>query len=294
MALNIATSQLINKFYDLYREDEVVFTNDIVKQLNLDLRRVSVKCNGSQWPCIINSTSFQMAKIIIGTAGGAFQEISKEENATVSLHYCFVDTGNQTLTFFVNCRVMDISAYMHSKDLVIITLAFTQQPPDDLIYRLGRFLSATANFHRRGDERILINDNSIRKLSLKQKEAVISVQGVPRNCILWNLFFKGAKVIIMGVAKFVKYRDVVLHLEFFDPDETILVTGKVVDARVVEGRTDLLQVNIEFNENDIPLSYKLRINGYLTTYKKSALDDEKLDSDTVSTQEAAMAAKLEK
>ena len=64
MGLAIATNQQINNYYDLYRENEIVFTKDILRSLRVDPRQIYVKCSGAQWPCIINSTSFQMAKII--------------------------------------------------------------------------------------------------------------------------------------------------------------------------------------------------------------------------------------
>ena len=135
MALSIATNQLINNYYDLYREDEIVFTKDILRSLHLDPRQVYVKCSGAHWPCIINSTSFQMAKIIIGTAGGAFQQITKKDAPPVSLRYCFIEQDNQPLIFFVSCRVSDVTPYMNSKDLAVITLTFTQRPPEDLIFK---------------------------------------------------------------------------------------------------------------------------------------------------------------
>ena len=91
MATNIATNQLTNKYYDLYRENEITFSKDILRSLRLNPRQIYVKCGGEQWPCIINSTSFQMAKIIIGTAGGAYQKITKKDAPRANIRYCFMD-----------------------------------------------------------------------------------------------------------------------------------------------------------------------------------------------------------
>ena len=298
MALSIATNQLINNYYDLYREDEIVFTKDILRSLHLDPRQVYVKCSGAQWPCIINSTSFQMAKIIIGTAGGAFQQITKKDAPPVSLRYCFIEQDNQPLIFFVSCRVSDVTPYMNSKDLAVITLTFTQRPPDDLIFKLGTLLAANDSFVKRSEERILINESTIRKLGLDKKESIAYIQNVPRRCILWNISFSGAKIIIMGIAKFIEGKDILIRLTFSEPNETIDMKGTIVSASNVEGRTDLIQAGIKFDANQVPLAYKIRINEYLTANRKSFLDtsyrmQNAQDADqTVSTEAAATANAL--
>lgn len=298
MALSIATNQLINNYYDLYREDEIVFTKDILRSLHLDPRQVYVKCSGAQWPCIINSTSFQMAKIIIGTAGGAFQQITKKDAPPVSLRYCFIEQDNQPLIFFVSCRVSDVTPYMNSKDLAVITLTFTQRPPDDLIFKLGTLLAANDSFVKRSEERILINESTIRKLGLDKKESIAYIQNVPRRCILWNISFSGAKIIIMGIAKFIEGKDILIRLTFSEPNEIIDMKGTIVSASNVEGRTDLIQAGIKFDANQVPLAYKIRINEYLTANRKSFLDasyrmQNVQDSDqTVATEAAATANAL--
>lgn len=295
MALSIATNQLINNYYDLYREDEIVFTKDILRSLHLDPRQVYVKCSGAQWPCIINSTSFQMAKIIIGTAGGAFQQITKKDAPPVSLRYCFIEQDNQPLIFFVSCRVSDVTPYMNSKDLAVITLTFTQRPPDDLIFKLGTLLAANDSFVKRSEERILINESTIRKLGLDKKESIAYIQNVPRRCILWNISFSGAKIIIMGIAKFIEGKDILIRLTFSEPNETIDMKGTIVSASNVEGRTDLIQAGIKFDANQVPLAYKIRINEYLTANRKSFLDasyrmqNAQEADQTVSTEAAATA-----
>lgn len=270
--MSIATNQLINNYYDLYRDREIIFTKNILRSLHLDPRQVYIKCAGSQWPCILNSTSFQIAKIIVGTTGGAFQQITKKDAPPVSLRYCFFEQDNQPLIFFVASRVTDVSPYMNSKELAVITLTFTQRPPDDLIFKLGTLLAANDSFVRRSEERILINETTLRKLGLEKKETTAYIQNVPRRCILWNISFSGAKIIIMGVAKFIEGKAIVIRLTFSEPDETIDMKGTIVSASNVEGRTDLIQAGVKFDANQVPIAYKIRINEYLTANRKVILD----------------------
>ncbi|MDE5897720.1 MAG: PilZ domain-containing protein [Treponemataceae bacterium] len=279
MGLAIVTKQLLDNYYDLYQGTEIIFTKDILRSLRIDPRRVYVKCAGGQWPCIINSSSFQMAKIIIGTAGGAFQQIAKKDAPSVNLQYCFIEEDGSPLKFYVTCRVAGIAPYMNSQELAVITLSFTQRPPDDLIAKLGALIDANASFINRREERIAINDNTKRRIGLDKKESTVYIQGVPRRCILWNISFSGAKIVILGIPKFIEGKECVIRFMFSDPDEVVDVKGTVVKAELVEGREDLVSVGIKYDEASVPLAYKIRINEYLSNNRKALLDvSEKIQS----------------
>ena len=50
------------------------------------------------------------------------------------------------------------------------------------------------------------------------------------------------------------------------------VKGTIVAVRDVEGRTGIVTVSLKFDENQVPLAYKLRINDYLTYNRKKFLE----------------------
>lgn len=272
MSFSITTNQQINEYYNKYRENEIIFSKDIMRFLRLDPRQIYVKCAGSQWPCIINSTSFQQAKIIIGTNGGAFHQITKKDAPPVNLRFCFIESDNQPLIFFVTCRVTDVTPYMNSKELAILTLSFTQRPPDDLIYKIGSLIDANQGFIYRKEERIVLNEDTKRLLGINKKESIVYIQSVPRRCILWNLSFTGSKIVVLGVPKFLENKDCIIRLLFSDPTEIIDVKGTIVSVKTVEGRQDLVEVGIKFDENQVPLAYKMRINDFLSNRRKKFLD----------------------
>src|SRR5574344_1650612 len=261
----IATSQQITRYYDLYRDTEITFTKDIIRTLSMDPRQIFIKCAGSQWPCIINSTSFQVARIIIGTKGGAFQQIAQHNAPPVRLRFCFFESDNQILSFFIASKVTNITPYMNSKDLAVVTLTYTQRPPDDLIEMVGHLLDANTNSIRRKEERILINEDSRRRLSIPHEETIVIVQNVPRHCILRDLSFGGAKVILLGLAQFLVSKDIILRIEFDEPHEIVSIKGTIINAEQIEGRKDIISINIRYDDNSIPLSYKIHINNFITT-----------------------------
>ncbi|MCR4940105.1 MAG: PilZ domain-containing protein [Treponemataceae bacterium] len=268
--MGTATTQQITNYYDMYRDKEITFTKEIIKTLNLDPRQIYIKCAGSQWPCIINSTSFLSARIIISAKGGAYTQL-KKDNTAASLRFCFIQPDGQPLCFFVNTKVTNITPYATSNDLALITLTFTQRPPDDLIEIIGRLLEANINAIRRKEERIVISVDSKRKLQLVKEETLVFIQNVPRHCIIRDLSFSGTKIVILGLAKFLVDKDVIIRLDFEDTHEPVGIKGRIVGAETIEGRKDLVSLSIRFDEASVPMVYKLHINQYLTAVRKKQL-----------------------
>ena len=274
--MSVSNSHKISNYYDFYRDKEIVFTKANLRYLRMDPRQIYIKCNGGQWPCILNSSSLQQAKIIVGTSSGIYLEINKRKNKNMvlSLRYCFVDQNNQPIHFFVNSNVIDIKPYKETNELALITLEFTQRPPDDLISRIGEFLEVNHNFETRKEERIAINQNSLRQLSIPKEESFIFIAGVPRKCILKDLSFGGAKVLSVGIPKFLMGKRTDLRLIFSDTAEKVSIPGIIKNTDLLPGRKDIVIIHIEFIKEETPMAYKFHINSYITSYQKQLIQNQ--------------------
>ena len=293
----IATTQQITNYYDSYSDKEVIFSREILHTLRVAPRQIYIKCGGGQWPCIINSTSFKSAKIILGRAGGAFALITQKNAPPVNLRFCFfIDKGTETMSFFIAGKVTDVAKYMDSKELAVVTLTYTQRPPDDFIVKIGTLIEANINFVRRREDRIVMTGEARHRLGIEKEDTLIYVQNVPRKCILRDLSFSGAKVVLLGVPKFLDAKEIVLRIGFDDPVETVDIRGTIVGAVFAEGRQDIVTARIKFDENAVPAAYKLHINDYLTTAKKNLLDAsmraQNTSAQTVERAAATMKARL--
>lgn len=264
--MSITTSQQITRYYEQFGDTEVTFTRDVIRAIHLHPKQVFLKCLGYQWPCVIYSSSMQGAKIVVNLQT-TIKAVVKKANNLVSLRFSFVQQDKtDPLSFFVSARISGYTPYSKdNSDLSFVTLAFTQRPADDLIETLGRLIEANANSMQRREERILITAESLKKIGIASKNGAISISGVPRKCILRDVSFSGAKVIIMGVAKFLLGKDAELSIDLVDPYETVKLKGKAIRFEAVEGRTDIAALAIQFEQ--VPSSYKMRINNYLRTVK---------------------------
>jgi hypothetical protein len=137
---------------------------------------------------------------------------------------------------------------------------------------MGRLLEANMNSSRRREERILLNPDSMRRMSLVSKDSYIYVQGVPRKCILRDLSFSGAKAIIVGLAKFLVDKECILRLEMDEPRESLDIKGSIVRYEDVEGRKDLTAIAIHFDEQAVPMTFKMHVNDYLSQVRQPRAD----------------------
>jgi hypothetical protein len=55
-----------------------------------------------------------------------------------------------------------------------------------------------------------------------------------------------------------------LRLDFDDPRESFQIRGKFIRSETVEGRKELIALAILFDDNQVPMGYKIRLNDFLS------------------------------
>jgi hypothetical protein len=271
----VLTTQKINEYYDRFKALDATFTKEVIGCTGLDKQQVQIKCGSDFFPCFVYSTSFEGARVVINLKSGILEKLQAANNIASLKFFFQVPAANETVAFFVSCTSKGYSNY-NTPEQGLFTLHYKQRPPDDLIEIMGRVLEANLNFSKRHDERIVIDTDNVRKLKLADKEAALAIQGIPRRCILRELTFCGARVIIAGIPKFLLEKPVVLSLEFDDPKENIPLAGKFTGSEEVSGRQDLSVMLISFGE-PIPLAYKLRISDFLGALRTESRGETKKD-----------------
>jgi hypothetical protein len=265
--MSTLSSQQINAFYEQYKTIALTFSQETIVATGLVAKQIYLKCMGDFWPCVLYASSFETAKIVANIKAGLVEKLQTAKN-TASIRFCFKQSGNSdAIFFFVNVKSIGFTPYGNSSDVAMFTFQYIQRPPDDLIEILGRFLSVNDSFSKRRSERLTLTPELMRKLQLHTRETVVSVQGASKNCILRDISLFGAKVIMMGTGK--ESEDVVLRVSFTNPAEHFMLKGRFIRAEMVEGREDLCALGVAFEEAEIPLNYKIRINDYLNLARQA-------------------------
>ncbi len=210
--MGLLTSQKLVALYERYKTIDVTYTKEIIQVTGLITQQVFLKCVSDFWPCVIYASSFVGAKIVSNTKSGLLIKLQQANNMA-SLRFCFKNSeSGAPVTFFVSAKCVGYSPYNDSKDVAVFNLQFTQRPPDDLIEIMGRMLDANINSTKRKDERINVTPESMRRLHVDSNNTAVFIQKVPRRCILRDISFSGAKVIMMGVSKFLINKEVALRI----------------------------------------------------------------------------------
>ena len=272
--MGILTAQRIAAFYERYKNIDITFSKEMIQVTGLITEQVHLKCGSDFWPCFLFATSFQGAKVVANTKSDLMTKIQQANNM-INLRFCFKspETG-APLTFFVAGRVLGSVPYKNSREISLLSLQFTQRPPDDLIEVLGRILDANVSSSKRRDERIPVTPENQRYIKILSKETACFIQGVPRRCILREMSFSNAKIIMMGVAKFLVNKETALRFDFDDPRESFLVKGKFVRSENVEGKKEMIALAVQYDESSIPMGYKIRINEFLNTIRAESRSQE--------------------
>lgn len=262
--MSITTSQQISRFFEAYQNTDVAFNKEVIKFTELDPGKIHLKFGSTRSPCVIYSCSMTGAKLIANLKPVLF-ELLRESKNLVTLRFAFKRSDNPLpLTFFVTGKISDLNSYSNNNpETYLISLIYNQKPPDDLIEILGRLLSVRATVSQRKEQRIILDESSIRKLHIRHKDAFISIdEGQPRKCIVRDLSPSGAQVFSLGLTESIVNSAILLTLSFTDLDESIEVPGKAVRFESIEGRTDIAAAAIRFDENKIPNAYKIKISRY--------------------------------
>jgi hypothetical protein len=269
----VTTSQQITRYFEQFSHVEVTFTREVVQTLLLNTKHVHLKCLGSHWPCIIYAASMTTAKIIANLKSG-LNECIRNANNLVQLRFSFAEPDKpDPITFFVPARVTGSNPYGEKNpDLFFANLEFTQRPPDDLIQILGQFLEANVNAKRRKEDRIPLSAHSVKQLNLAVAECSVAIDGVPRKAIFRDLSFSGCKVILAGVPKLLVDKPSRVRLVFGEPKQVFQIDGTVCRYDPVEGRNDIAAFGIQFDEDGIPMGYKMRINSVLKQFRSKAAE----------------------
>jgi len=270
--MSIVTSQQLARYYEQYKSTDVSFNKQVMSATGLISRSVYLKIKDRQIPCMVFSSSMSAARVI-ASVGPVVMASLKQANNRCALRWCFKQPDQvEPITFFVTCHTTGFMHYaLQGPDVHFVSVEFTQRAPDDLIQILGTLLEANVNSQRRKDERIIITPEIMKKMGLETREAALLADGAAIRCVLRDLSFSGAKVVAAGSAETYGGKNVSLRIARGEQAAEMTIPGSVRRVEEVGGRKDILAVGLEYS-GDAPIAYKLLINNYISSLRKTPPD----------------------
>lgn len=257
-------TQKLNILYESYKSKEIAFNKSIRAVTGLEAKKVCVKIHGDQWPCVLYSCSMTTAKVIITLDNAGFEEIKRAKNI-ISLKLSFFPKNSKSpITFFVSAFVKGFNVFKLQHDSsFLMSLEFTQKPPDDLIEIIGKIFESISNFEKRSELRINLDPKVVSDMGLVSNNAYVLIDNIKRPCILRNVSPSGCAIILVCNPKFVVNKKAVVGFYHIDSTEPIHIDAVIKRYEDVSGRTDIFLLGLLFDSDKIPYEFKSLINDYI-------------------------------
>jgi hypothetical protein len=256
----------IDEYYDQFKPAAVTFTKEVINVTGLLTKMVNLKCGSDFFPCVIYSTSFEMAKIVANNKSGIIDKL-KQYNNSLSLRYCFkIPATDEQVAFLVPARSVMVTPYNNSEDMSLFTLQYSQRPPDDLIEIMGRILDANYCFAKRRDEKFPITEDAVRKMHFLSKKVGFSVDGNEFSCVPRTLSFGGISLIMRGATADYLQKFCSVKFEFNEPRESYSLGGTIENIEIAIGHPDYAVISVNYGEV-VPMTYKSRLCAYVSTLR---------------------------
>jgi PilZN3 domain/PilZ domain len=264
----VTTSQQLANYFKDFAETEVTFTKEVIQATRLNPSGVHLKCLGEQWPCVVYSSSMTSARIITNLQT-SLNETLRKANNVVSLRFSFAESDKtQPIAFFVKAKTTGFTPYGKERpNLYFASLVFSQRPPDDLILVLGRMLEANQNAKRRGEWRLPLSALVVKTLGIVPEHTSVTQDSERRRAILRDVSFSGCKAIVATGSTDLLNKKVNVGLTFQDPDEFFEIAAAVCRSDPVEGHDGICVTGFQYEEGQVPMAYKLRINNAIRAQK---------------------------
>ncbi|MCX7031976.1 MAG: PilZ domain-containing protein [Spirochaetes bacterium] len=260
--MSIITSHEISRFYEEYQQTEVTFNKQVMEATGL--LSTHLKAAGGETRCVLYACSMAAAKLLVPDLREPFLQAIQKAGGHLSVRLTFKRPEKpDPLTFYVAGRLTGTTPYNpQNPSAQLVALEFTGRPSDDLIQALGVLLEANTNAQRRREERITMTPDALKRLGIESPSTIV-VEGADTRCILRDLSFGGAKVLVANLTVSVAGQPIGLKVKRNEGDETITLWGEVARAEEVSGHPEFLALGIKFL-GDPPVVYKMMLSGFLS------------------------------
>jgi hypothetical protein len=261
--MSIITSHELSRFYEEYRATEVTFNRQVMEATGL--LSTHLKAAGTEMKCILYACSMSAAKLLVPDLREQTLQAIQAAGSHLSVRLTFKRPDKpDPLTFYVAGRMTGATPYNPQNPRAqLVALEFTGRPSDDLILPLGVLLEANANARRRSEERIVITPDTLKRIGLESRDCTVTVEGTDHRCILRDVSFSGAKVLVAGLAPSVAGQPVGLTVMRAEGGEKITLWGEVARTEEVSGHPEILALGLKF-VGEPPVAYKMMLSSFLS------------------------------
>lgn len=254
--MTLLGTSVLQNLYQEYLNTELTYSKEVAAGLGLLPAESSLKWQGDLYSCVVHSCSFKAAKVLVRLTGAQWKAMEYGSKiTTLTLTFLQPKTGKKELfQFNGNLQALQQHGAPEGELSILLAVVFNHRPPEGFLQAHGSYLNLKKEANQRKEDRIPLNAEAKELLGLANLNTTVVVDHIERKCLLRELSYNGARVILTGVAPFLLDKPFSLTVPMagraaFD------IPGKILRAEAVEGHKGLAVIALGYHPDRVPVEY---------------------------------------
>lgn len=254
--MTLLGTSVLQNLYKEYLDTELSYSKEVSSGLGMVPTDSTLKIQGELYPCVVHSSSFRIAKVLVRVPAAQWKAVELGSKlTTLTLTFLQAKTGKKEL-FQFNGTVQILQKYGANDTEVSVFMAVTfgHRPPEGFLEAQGGYLNLRKEASQRQEDRIPVTNETRELLGLASLNTTVTVDHIERKCLIRDLSYNGARVILSGVAPFLLEKPFSLTMPLVD-QAGLHIPGTIVRAEAVDGHRGLAVIALGYHPERVPVEY---------------------------------------
>jgi len=254
--MTLLGSSVLQNLYQEYLDTELTYSKEVSAGLGLLAAETTIKWQGELLPCVVHSCSFHMAKVLIRLNAAQWKALEfGPKMTTLTLTFLQPKTAKKELFQFNGTLQVLQQHGAHEGELsILMGVTFNHRPPEGFLQVQGSYLTLKKEANQRKEDRIPVTSDNRELLGLANLNTTVTVDHIERKCLLRELSYNGARVILTGVAPFLVEKHFTLAVPFQERSP-LAIPGTIVRAEAIDGHRGLAVIALGYHPDQVPVDY---------------------------------------
>jgi hypothetical protein len=254
--MTLLGTSVLQNLYQEYLDTELTYSKEVAAGLGVLPADSSIKWGGELFPCVVHSCSFRAAKVLVRLNASQWDAMQLGTKiTTLTLTFLHPKTAKKELfQFNGTLQVHQQHGAGEGELSILMGVLFSHRPPEGFLQAHGSYLNLKKEANQRREDRIALTNDNRSLMELSSLNTVVTVEHIDRKCLLRELSYNGARVILTGVAPFLLDKPFVLDVPFAGRPP-LLIPGTIVRAEAVEGHRGLAVIALGYHPDRVPVDY---------------------------------------
>lgn len=256
MFMTLLGTSVLQNLYQEYLDTELTYSKEVSAGLGLLPAESTLKWQSELYPCVVHSCSFRAAKVLVRLTGAQWKAMEfGSKITTLTLTFSQPKTGRKELyQFNGNLQALQQHGAPEGELSLLLAVIFSHRPAEGFLQAHGTYLNLKKEANQRREERLPLNSETKELLGLSSLNTTVIVDHIERKCLLRELSYSGARVILTGVAPFLLDKPFTLAIPLVGRTP-LDIPGKIVRAEAVEGHKGLAVIALGYHQDRVPVDY---------------------------------------